>query len=58
MMEIQEAVKHEVQDLLDLSYYYLGNDGMQAIIPHLEYDHLLNTKVLDVSYNSLTDAGL
>ena len=58
LKEIQEEVKHEVQDVLDLSYYHLGNDGLQAIIPHLEYEYFLNTRVLDVSYNSLTDAGL
>ena len=58
LREIQKQVKHEIKDILDLSYYHLGNEGMQAIIPHLEYEHLLNTRVLDVSYNSLTDAGL
>jgi len=56
--EIREAVSNEIAEILDLSYYHLGNDGLQAILPQLEYDHLLCTKQLDVSYNSLTDAGL
>lgn len=48
----------ETKFTLDLSYYHLGNSGLQAIIPALEREHLLSVKRLDVSYNSLNDAGI
>jgi hypothetical protein len=38
--------------------YRLGNDGLKALIPYLEYEYLLNIKRLDFSYNNLNDAGL
>ena len=28
LREIQEAVKHDIKDTLDLSYYHLGNEGL------------------------------
>ena len=54
----KERVKYEIQDVLDFGGYHLGNDGLQAIIPLLCQDYLLNIKSLDLSYNNLNDNGL
>lgn len=53
-----EQLKEETKDSLDLSYYRLGNHGLQILIPTLEREHLLSLNHLDVSYNSLNDAGV
>jgi Ran GTPase-activating protein (RanGAP) involved in mRNA processing and transport len=44
--------------VLDFGGYHLGNDGLEAIIPMLCQDYLLNIKSLDLSYNNLNDMGL
>ena len=54
----KERVKYEIQDVLDFGGYHLGNEGLQAIIPLLCQDYLLNIKSLDLSYNNLNDNGL
>lgn len=28
-------VEEEIKDTLDFGYYHLGNDGLNAILPHL-----------------------
>jgi len=56
--EYRELAKEENKGVLDMSYYHLGNDGMQAIIPALERDYFLAVKKLDISYNSLNDVGV
>lgn len=47
-----------MKNKLDFSYYHLGNDGMAAVLPHLSEAYLLNIKSLNLSYNSVNDAGL
>lgn len=54
----KEQIKEDTKLSLDLAYYHIGNEGLVALIPTLERDYLLNVKQLDISYNSLNDAGL
>ena len=58
MREYQERAQAEMKGRLDLSYYHLGNDGLNAILPVLSDQYLLNIKYLNLSYNSVNDAGL
>jgi len=58
MREYQERAQAEMKGRLDLSYYHLGNDGLNAILPTLSDQYLLNIKYLNLSYNSVNDAGL
>ena len=58
LREYQQLAREEIKETLDFAYYHLGNDGLSAILPHLQHEYLLNVKTLDLSYNSLNDAGL
>jgi hypothetical protein len=58
LKDIKDDVDRKIANVLDLGWYHLGDDGLQAIVPHLISDHIQSVDVLDLSYNDLTSAGL
>ena len=48
----------DIENELDLSYYYLTNDAFIAFLPELEVNHLLKIERLNLSGNSIDDAAL
>jgi hypothetical protein len=39
--EVCHQVLEEIENELDLSYFYLTNDALMALLPELEVNHLL-----------------
>ena len=56
--EVCHQVLNEIENELDLSYYYLTNDAFIAILPELEVNHLLKIQRLNLSGNSIDDDAL
>lgn len=55
---LREKVKSDNELTLDFGYYHLGNDGLEAILPTIIDEYILKIKVLNLSYNGLSDIGV
>lgn len=48
----------EIEQTLDLSYFYLNNSAFIALLPVLEVNHLLKIETLDLTANVIDDDAL
>ena len=55
---LQEEIHKDIERVLDLSYYRLGNQGLKAIVPYLETEYFISVRELNLAYNNLTDDGV
>jgi hypothetical protein len=51
-------VLSEIEQTLDLSYFYLNNSAFIALLPVLEVNHLLKIETLDLTANVIDDDAL
>jgi len=56
--EIVHKTKTEIENEVDLSYYYLNNDAFMAVLPVLEVNHLLKIESLNLTANTIDDDAL
>ena len=56
--DVCHQVLDEIENEVDLSYYYLTNDAFIAVLPVLEVNHLLKISRLNLSGNSIDDDAL
>lgn len=52
------SVETEIENELDLSYYYLSNDAFCTLLPVLETNHLLKINTLNLRGNSIDDDAI
>jgi hypothetical protein len=55
---ICHTVLEEIENELDLSYYYLNNDAFMNLLPVLETNHLLKIEILNLTANTIDDDAL
>lgn len=48
----------QTKDELDLSYFYLTQDGFHAILPNIEANHLASIRRLNIAGNALSDFSI
>ncbi len=55
---IVHQVLQDIENEIDLSYFYLNNDAFMAILPVLEVNHLLKIETLNLTANVIDDNAI
>lgn len=56
--EVCHQILSEIENELDLSYFYLTNDAFFSLLPELEVNHLLKIEHMNLTGNSIDDDAL
>ncbi len=56
--DVCHQVLSEIENELDLSYYYLNNAAFIALLPVLEVNHLLKIETLNLTANVIDDDAI
>lgn len=56
--DVCHEVLQEIENEVDLSYYYLNNAAFIALLPVLEVNHLLKIETLNLAANAIDDDAI